>query len=308
MEKTYNKTQDEYKVKLSEFEKEVYRSIGIKEKLGYSPSLYDILQRLEMKIRKELSEKYDNKLFFKNLKYSIISIVFSVVLFIVGIIVGNIVNPYIVKFGLENIVSIVMAAFLFFMVISVCGGLIKSKSNKFITIIFILFWGVPFFLFAVSLTIDALKTAFESSFQAIVLAGIVLQNYLFIKWMPRYTEEGMRIKEDIDGYKMFINVAKDDDFKEKTPEMFDKYFAYAYVLGLENKWANKFEEILKQENYSPSWCSTYMLNDGDFDCTVFTSSFSSTFTSSMSSASTAPSSSSSSSGGGGFSGGGGGGR
>ena len=298
----------EDKEKVSAIEREVFMAIGSRQELEYSDYFYKTIQRLQNKIKNELSEKYDNKLFFKNFKYSIISIVVSVILFIIGIIVGNIINPYIVEFGSENIVSMLMAVFLFFMVISVCGRLIKTKNNKFITFIFILLWGVPFFLFAVSMAIDALKNFVESSFQAIVLAGIVLQNYLFIKWVPRYTEEGMRIKEDIDGFRMFIKVAKDDDFKDKTPEMFDKYFAYAYVLGLENKWANKFEEILKQANYSPSWCSTYMLNDGVFDCAVFTSSFSSTFTSSMSSASTAPASSSSSSGGGGFSGGGGGGR
>ena len=308
VEKTYSKNPDEYKDELSEFERDVYRSIGSKEKLGYTPSLYDILQRLKKRISKKLSEKYDDKVFFKNIKYSVISIVVSVILFVVGAIVGTISNPYITSYGIENIMTILAIAFIFFMVIFLCKDLIKAKSNRLISFIFILIWGVPFLIFGIVMSLEVLRSFMESIFQAFIIVGIVLQNYLFIKWIPRYTQEGMRIKEDIDGFKMFINVAKDDDFKDKTPEMFDKYFAYAYVLGLENKWASKFEDILKQADYIPTWCSTYMFDDGVFNCSAFTSSFSSTFSSSMSSASTAPASSSSSSGGGGFSGGGGGGR
>ena len=308
VEKTYSKNPDEYKDELSEFERDVYRSIGSKEKLGYTPSLYDILQRLKKRISKKLSEKYDDKVFFKNIKYSVISIVVSVILFVVGAIVGTISNPYITSYGIENIMTILAIAFIFFMVIFLCKDLIKAKSNRLISFIFILIWGVPFLIFGLLMSLEVLRSFMESIFQAFIIVGIVLQNYLFIKWIPRYTQEGMRIKEDIDGFKMFINVAKDDDFKDKTPEMFDKYFAYAYVLGLENKWASKFEDILKQADYIPTWCSTYMFDDGVFNCPAFTSSFSSTFSSSMSSASTAPASSSSSSGGGGFSGGGGGGR
>ena len=308
VEKTYSKNPDEYKDELSEFERDVYRSIGSKEKLGYTPSLYDILQRLKKRISKKLSEKYDDKVFFKNIKYSVISIVVSVILFVVGAIVGTISNPYITSYGIENIMTMLAIAFIFFMVIFLCKDLIKAKSNRLISFIFILIWGVPFLIFGILMSLEVLRSFMESIFQAFIIVGIVLQNYLFIKWIPRYTQEGMRIKEDIDGFKMFINVAKDDDFKDKTPEMFDKYFAYAYVLGLENKWASKFEDILKQADYIPTWCSTYMFDDGVFNCPAFTSSFSSTFSSSMSSASTAPASSSSSSGGGGFSGGGGGGR
>lgn len=308
VEKTYSKNPDEYKDELSEFERDVYRSIGSKEKLGYTPSLYDILQRLKKRISKKLSEKYDDKVFFKNIKYSVISIVVSVILFVVGAIVGTISNPYITSYGIENIMTILAIAFIFFMVIFLCKDLIKAKSNRLISFIFILIWGVPFLIFGILMSLEVLRSFMESIFQAFIIVGIVLQNYLFIKWIPRYTQEGMRIKEDIDGFKMFINVAKDDDFKDKTPEMFDKYFAYAYVLGLENKWASKFEDILKQADYIPTWCSTYMFDDGVFNCPAFTSSFLSTFSSSMSSASTAPASSSSSSGGGGFSGGGGGGR
>ena len=154
---------------------------------------------------------------------------------------------------------------------------------------------------------DVFSRYAEYAFQGFVLVEVCIQNYLFVKLIPKYSEDGMRIKEEIEGFEMFIKTVKDDDFADKTPEMFDKYFAYAYVLGLENAWASKFEDVLKQANYTPSWCSDYLFVSGMFDCSSFTSSFSSSISSGVSSASTAPSSSSSS-GGGGFSGGGGGGR
>lgn len=75
---------------------------------------------------------------------------------------------------------------------------------------------------------------------------------------------------------MFINTTNDGNFKDKTPEMFDKYFAYAYVLNEENKWAGKFEDILKQMGYTPVWCSTKIYHDR-FDCKSFSAGFSKLF-------------------------------
>ena len=165
VEKIYSKNPDEYKDELSEFERDVYRSIGSKEKLGYTPSLYDILQRLKKRISKKLSEKYDDKMFFKNIKYSVISIVVSVILFVVGAIVGTISNPYITSYGIENIMTILAIAFIFFMVIFLCKDLIKAKSNRLISFIFILIWGVPFLIFGIAMSLEVIRSFMESIFQ-----------------------------------------------------------------------------------------------------------------------------------------------
>ena len=154
---------------MSEFERDVYRSIGSKEKLGYTPSLYDILQRLKKRISKELSEKYDDKVFFKNIKYSVMSIVVSVILFVVGAIVGTISNPYITSYGIENIMTILAIAFIFFMVIFLCKDLIKAKSNRLISFIFILIWGVPFLIFGILMSLEVLRSFMESIFQAFII-------------------------------------------------------------------------------------------------------------------------------------------
>ena len=159
----------------------------------------------------------------------------------------------------------------------------------------------------IGMTATIVTTVMSNVFMACAGMALILDNYIFMQLVKRYTEEGQVVKEDIEGFKMFINTAKDDDFADKTPEMFDKYFPYAYALGLQNKWAEKFESVLSDAGYSPNWCDDNMMDHGMFNVVVFTNSFSSSFSSGMSSASTAPSSSGGS-GGGGFSGGGGGGR
>ena len=73
---------------------------------------------------------------------------------------------------------------------------------------------------------------------------------------------------------MFIKTV-DDNVVEKTPEMFDKYFAYAYALGLENKWAKKFEIILDETSYTPLWCSERTFYRDKFNSRAFTADFSS---------------------------------
>ena len=44
---------------------------------------------------------------------------------------------------------------------------------------------------------------------------------------------------------------------EKTPELFEKMLPFAIALGVENKWADKFESVLNQAieegTYKPVW-------------------------------------------------------
>ena len=95
--------------------------------------------------------------------------------------------------------------------------------------------------------------------------------------------------DEIEGFKLFIKTASEDEMKVQTPETFDKYFPYAYVLGLENEWAKNFEKLLEQYNYEPTWC-TGMDHGSSFRATAFTYVFSSRFRESISSASVHPSS------------------
>lgn len=131
--------------------------------------------------------------------------------------------------------------------------------------------------------------------------------------IKRPSEEKLRIQSLIDGFKMYMGAAENEQLKfhnspKMTPEIFEKYLPYAMVLGVDDIWGKKFEAALAAMaiGYTSSWYMGSMLNMNSFG-----SALNSSLTNSISSGSTAPSSSGSSSssgsGGGGFSGGGGGG-
>ncbi|HSL88290.1 MAG TPA: hypothetical protein VK870_03215, partial [Ignavibacteriaceae bacterium] len=95
----------------------------------------------------------------------------------------------------------------------------------------------------------------------------------------------------------------------RTPELFESFLPYALALNVENKWAEKFSDIISGINkdstsYKPGWYSGAAWSS--FGASGFASSLSGSFSSTISSSSTAPGSSSGG-GGGGSSGGGGGG-
>ena len=95
----------------------------------------------------------------------------------------------------------------------------------------------------------------------------------------------------------------------RTPELFEKFLPYALALGVENAWAEKFQDVLaraalEKGGYRPGWYRGGAW--GAMGASAFAASLGSSFSSALSSASTPPGSRSGS-GGGGSSGGGGGG-
>lgn len=294
---------------LDENEKIIYKKLRDGDVLEYSSSLQQRLSYLKTSTAKVLREKYENKLFFINGGKIAKSIISTIIAIIVSVIIGFWVNPYAAGQYLDKVLIIFPISIVLAFPIMIMIQIFKVKAHKLIKFILICFFVIPFLICMFFEVIGTISTMFENLIAGLIILGIIIDQIIFIKLIVRYSEEGLRIKEDIEGFKMFIKTAKDDDFEDKTPEMFDKYFPYAYVLGLENKWASKFEDVLKASSYTPTWCSSYMYHNGVFDTVMFTNSFSSSFSSGMSSASTAPSSSGGSGGGGGgFSGGGGGGR
>ncbi|MFN8309594.1 MAG: DUF2207 domain-containing protein [Chitinophagales bacterium] len=146
----------------------------------------------------------------------------------------------------------------------------------------------------------------------ILIAGGVLIQYFFGKWMSAYTQEGRKIMDHILGFKMYLETAEQRKFDQLNPpemtiQLFEKYLPYAIALGCENQWAKKFENVISEaisKGYQPAY---YHQNGMNFSTANFSESFSGNLSSVIASASTPPSSSGGGGGGGGFSGGGGGG-
>lgn len=139
-------------------------------------------------------------------------------------------------------------------------------------------------------------------------------------WMAAPTAQGRAVMDQIDGFKHYLGITEEDRLDalhppEKTPELFEKYLPYAIALDVENRWADKFTNVLAAAAATAggaaamSWYSgsgNVWDNPGDF-----VSGVGSSLDSTVSSASASPSSGGSGGGGGssggGSSGGGGGG-
>ncbi|PIZ14889.1 hypothetical protein COY52_10830, partial [Candidatus Desantisbacteria bacterium CG_4_10_14_0_8_um_filter_48_22] len=120
--------------------------------------------------------------------------------------------------------------------------------------------------------------------------------------MPRRTEKGSRVTNELKGFKMYLYTA--ERFRlgvvstETLQQTFEKYLPYAILFRVEKQWARRFADI---ELQSPDW---YSGKSGSFYAASFGNSFSG-MVSGMNTAMTSSPSSSSGFGGGGGGGGGG---
>ncbi len=137
----------------------------------------------------------------------------------------------------------------------------------------------------------------------LLLIGICL--WLFIKYEARLSKEGLILKEEWLGFKMYLEVAERYRMQNLTPDIFEKYLPYAMIFGVEKKWAKAFDSIVLEP---PSWYvgATYgNISASSFSPSSFSASFSSSFTSSFSSSGGAGGVGGGGAGGGGGGGGGG---
>jgi uncharacterized membrane protein YgcG len=134
-------------------------------------------------------------------------------------------------------------------------------------------------------------------------------------WIAAPTREGRLVLDRIAGFKQYLSITERERLDrmtapEDTPEVFEKFLPYAIALGVENRWADRFQSVLAAAAAAPGAQQGFLWYSGHSDPWNnpgrFAESVGSSLASTISSASTAPGSSSGS-GGGGSSGGGGGG-
>ncbi|MCW8926073.1 MAG: DUF2207 domain-containing protein, partial [Xanthomonadales bacterium] len=135
---------------------------------------------------------------------------------------------------------------------------------------------------------------------------------VFLLLIRAPTPAGRRVMDRIEGFRMYLDTAEKDRLDrmrspELTPEVFETFLPYAFALGVENNWCDRFAREFPADGpgtYEPHWYVGY--NHGLAGLHHLGHGFNDSFSSAIASASTPPGSSSGS-GGGGFSGGGGGG-
>jgi len=171
---------------------------------------------------------------------------------------------------------------------------------------------------AVGMTLVAVLLAFQLAGSPLiwvlfVVLSIVL-HIVFVLLLRAPTPAGRLIMDEIEGFKMYLDTAEQERLErmqspELTPELFETFLPYAFALGVENHWCDRFarefpEELTEKGGYTPTWYAGK--HSGLLALNHLGNDFSSGFSSAISSASSPPGSSSGS-GGGGSSGGGGGG-
>lgn len=214
-------------------------------------------------------------------------------------------------------VFIILPAFVLFTIFSSKGKLPKGLLNIAVPFLF-------FFIASGSLPIftglEDLQGMVHSIFDGaninvvalvlfIPLAIISILIYAYLIKQP--TVEKLQLQSDIEGFKMYLEMAEKDRMNllnppDRTPEHFEALLPFAFALGVEHKWSAIFKSILEAAAYQPNWSNNRHIYVGNH--------FSSNFGRSMVESATPPPPSNSGgggfgggSGGGGFSGGGGGG-
>jgi len=127
-----------------------------------------------------------------------------------------------------------------------------------------------------------------------VPAGIIVGAIGMV--MPARTREGSRALEQVLGFKEYMETAEKPELAYMTPETFQANLPYAMVLGVEEAWARKFQDIYTTP---PQW---YSGTSATFNAVFLTTSLND-MTGSLSRTLTSSPRSSGSGGGGGFGGG-----
>lgn len=241
-----------------------------------------------------------------NTKKIFLPLIIMTVMYVLGLILSFKIFPEFEK---------VIVGGLLYVFLLVCF-LITGYLFKLYPVLFKIFLIIPTVILIVlgSLLLNHHEFTIDNNFNIcyifIVLGFTSLIIYQFL--IRRPSEEKLRKKSLIEGFKMYMGAAENEQLKfhnppTMTPEAFEKFLPFAIVLGVDEIWGQKFDDLLTRMSteYQNNWYVGSSMNHF-----AMTSMLNSGLTNSIQTASTKPSNSGSSgsgSGGGGFSGGGGGG-
>jgi uncharacterized membrane protein len=107
--------------------------------------------------------------------------------------------------------------------------------------------GLPFILLQVTGVVDFFFSV-TSAVIGIGLAALIV--ILFGRQMTAKSMLGQRTKIAVLGFQEFMNRVDADRLKRMPPDTFEKYLPYAMALGVEQRWAQAFKDIVREP---PSW-------------------------------------------------------
>lgn len=257
-----------------------------------------------------LREDYEKQHFMTNKKYFVPGILLSIAAIIYAI--TKIPDEEI----LISTIFIGIFSLIPFMVIGLSFRryLKKRKTMSFIKMI-VQIASLGIFFFIASDIITAMLEQLTSASWPIVISLYLLIaiNVLFEQWLKAPTLAGRKLLDKIEGFKLYLEVAEEDELKlsgqpEFNSDIYQAFLPYAIALGVDHAWSQKLERAIASGTVQPDFHPTGFHHHNSYHgFTGFSDSLSGSLDSAISSSSVAPGSSSGSSGGGSSGGGGGGG-
>ena len=257
-------------------------------------------------LSKDLKEQFEGKMFRRNWGWAFAGLAF----FLAALWAVSTAITLAADLVAPTIILVSFGALLTTGLLMMLGQDSSSTGKCLLSLLAVIFAGLAFMT-----GMPIVGAAFESGWWeplAIIGLGVPLVISAFF-WIAAPTREGRDVLDRIMGFRQYLSIAEAPRLDrmtapEDTPELFERYLPHAIALGMENRWADRFHDVLAAASvegqrqfgwYSGS--SNPWSNPGGFASRVGSS-----LASSVSAASTAPGSGSGS-GGGGSSGGGGGG-
>ncbi len=282
------------------------------------------------KLGKKLDDEYHGKLFFRNRRWLIPGWILSALAVAIAALTSGWESLPVVGFlCLWLSFWTIGSAFLAVLVFSAWHSALALRSgtaNRLGSLggaIFLTLFATPFIIAEVVVT--GIVVYHTSILMLPLILIVIIFNWLFWHLIKRPTDQGQQIRDEIEGFRMYLATAEQEFLRQmhppkKTVALYEEYLPYALALDVENEWAENFKEVLAAAATAPSsgdsgvhaYHPTWYHGEGwnNFTTGAFASGLGAALGSAISSSATAPGSSSGSSsfgGGGGFSGGGGGG-
>ena len=297
--------------------------------LALQPTNHSRISKAITKLGQKLEDEYHGKLFFRNLRWLVPGWLLSALAVAAAAITSGWESLPIVAFlcfwlsfwtlGVALLLAMVFSAWhsVFALRSSTSGRIGSLGSAAFLTM-----FATPFVIAEIFVTVVVI---YHTSILMLPLVIIVIIfNWLFWHLIKRPTDQGQKIRDEIEGFRMYLGTAEKEFLRrmhppEKAVDLYEEYLPYALALDVENEWAENFRDVLAEaavapsgersqvHAYHPAW---YHGDRWDkFASGAFASGLVAALGTAISSSATAPGSSSGSSsfGGGGSSGGGGGG-
>lgn len=161
------------------------------------------------------------------------------------------------EFAPDSAFSLVVGAFLLPLVLGFLFRVLFSKWYlRKTNVPFIIFMGIIVVIdvFIRTFIMTAVYERCPVSYPGVIVLSTAAIS-LFAAIMPRKSEYGHKVTEELLGFREFIDKVEVEKLKtmiDSDPKLYYRVLCYAIVFGLENKWASKFSGLQMQE---PGWYS-----------------------------------------------------